>query len=1017
MVPRSLLQRYLPYTIITAIFLMLDGSTSAYVDKTLVVMPKGPRTLQMLGSMNPNLLHTISDVLKPVPTDIVQIPVPYYPSFRRLLPSRKIHPSAKAAIYHTYYKKQFHPSGKYHFNIRNTKPGPYDTPFVPVMKPSPINPLHVDTTPEYKFTPINVLPPDPPSFDTVRNYVQKLKAKQKAFFENEGQDFSYQIPSTPKHNPFPNNQGSRVFHKIPVHHKPDQEYAFSSHPNELSYVDQGDLSIRPSDHHYSNGQEEGHEYVIPPKIELQEIISPEDAHFVQEGDQLVLKARYPVISDQRNIPPKAFGFSEREGSNSTSNKYKNKRYQNNNRAPRGREIEADFYDSDEGRRKFAEQDFDDVAEEELDEEFVPKKTYTQVRHTDTVRHERPPEDEPRAKEKVTVSKVNIVYSEKGKEAESFDHGAERNYGEFHSESEPKQKHRKKRDVSDTPEEEYSFEEDSNSPENELDYEMLPEPSALNNDSAEPLQYTQALVFQNDTDIMLLPIPEALVDPRELHGQELLNFLDEAINNSTQYLPLEENKIPASISPEIKRLKGQDLINYLDKAIKSSNQYLLDKAEVGGAGPEDVFEQINAPQLGDPSQNSGTAANKISSRADHEEIEIITGSPKSTRRKILRYTKGYVLPEAPEFQVVRFVRPFGKFLQRHHAIKTDDEEHTTSEEQQQQNPKALTAEELEAFLNKLSANLTENEIRRTDFLNLTPYLDRAYHYVDIDTALKVADNVTSHIEEFIRVRNAKRQNESAARDLSEDEFVPIRRGDMDAASLQYVPSKRTEFVGVPKDAYKNANNQQSNPSVVVYNDVIQHIKNHLGTASKDGNLLMIAVPRSLDGEAETQGAQRRQDDGFSSFGGSHLVSLPIFDISKFYPSLGGIEFGAESKIKAKRVIEEEAERVVEKNHRPPYVVRDDIADAFQEVRYKPTRYNQLSAIKPYSVNEKLKDIPQPAFKRPGPPYVDLPMTSQDSSPRPKAAAPIKQRRNRKPPRSRHRKRAPPVIRKKIRIIKR
>ncbi|XP_021696419.1 uncharacterized protein LOC110675503 [Aedes aegypti] len=1096
MTEKKLCLRWLPQAI-ALMMAVMPHLNSARIDNVVVVMPKGPRTLQMLGSLSPQLLHTISDVLKPVPPNVVQVPVPYYPDHGDASASQHEHysPNALNSAYFTSpfahhvtpstistatsYTPYVHSTSTssvpypFSFDPHSIQPGPYDTPFIPKLKPSPVNPLHIENPPDIRFTPINLLPPAPPSFDTIRNYVQKLKAKQKEFFDTQG--FEYGLFTQPNTKPSsyhrPVEQKKKYKHK----YKHNYEALFSNHPNELTYIGHANLEPHEEDnvyytepdagnkYYYTNT--EGHEFVLPPEnefkaIPLGGIIDPEDAHFVEHGEDLLLKTKHPdaaVVTanqldafikyeNQLGLHPKYPPEKRHEHRRPVRPlHHRNKRFKKNDRVGRAsgdQNVEADFYDSDE-EKKTGELDFEDVEEEiRMHENFEPKKTYTQVRHLETVVKKSEPESEPKIKEKVTISKTNIYYSEKGNEEKHYDHGAEESFGEFKSKSKTPKKHRGKRDVAASFEDRDSnidddvsadSEEDNGSRENEIDYEYYPEHEYNEDNNGNDtiyLPYAQALVFQNDTDMFVLPIPEALVDPRKLHGEDLLNFLDEAIKNSTEFLPPEKEKT-VKISPEIQNLQGQELIEFLDEAIKTSNQYLLN-------GPEDAIELVNPPRLGSSTDlKDQSLAEPL--KADHViEYEMEPPRPEDVHSEVLKYTQQHTLPDAPEYEVVNFVQPF-KTLLRLQKANPDDYEI----EFDAQDPRQLHGEDLLRFLDEAIGNTTLYiPEEHDDPHEPTPYLKRAFHYVDVDTALGLADNISTEVTDYLKDRIPPQPVELA---FSEgNDFVPVRRTS-DNAGQQEIPNR--------------GKNKQSNPEVAVYNDVIRHIKNHMSASksskSKNGNVFMIAVPRSMRGN-KTRSVERRQDGAFDSLRLATVYPLPIFDINQFYPTIfsgnsgSSLDLEDTKKDEFQQALEHEAERLVEKqSNKPPSkdqasheqrlstksYFRDGIPDAYRDrTRYRGPRPGPQFPQNSYAVKEKIRDYPQPTFKKPGPPYEAIPLPP--SNPKTKLSslnAASNQRAVRHPPppqfpplkkrKRTHRrpykklKRVPSGVRTKVRFIKR
>uniref|UniRef100_A0A182PPF6 Uncharacterized protein n=1 Tax=Anopheles epiroticus TaxID=199890 RepID=A0A182PPF6_9DIPT len=817
-----------------------------------------PRTLQMIGSSNPRMLHKISTDLQPDTSKVVHIQVPYYierPKHR----TKKFQPWIP--------RNQRFVSGAPHlqqqllpgpvpfgtpFPAREAKPfkakpilpneflanpGPYDTPFVPVMKPSPVNPLHVEPpAPEIMFEPISILPLEAPSFDTIRNHVNYLKQKQQAFFEGQGREFGV----------------------VGGGHAPEELEGFSEH---------GEGSVHNGD---------------------------------------------PDVGGERNtLYEHDFGQNDR--------KYDRRGKAYGGEREEEEEGEEDFYDS-EGKQ-YQDDDFEDSREEtDRVAAFEPKKVYTQVRHRDVVRHvprskvedeedeeqeerdeeeheereDREDKEDPKHKdddeeeedhedegedrhskqlpirERINLERKNIVYSEKGRQAHKFDHGSEESFGEFEQkEQEAKPKRRRNRI--------------KRSLDEEVQEVQIPEQNDSNRTLSDQLVDVLAMVILgNET----LPHAEALTDPRELHGEELIRFLDEAIQNTTQYLP--------------------------DRR--------LDEREV---------------------------------------ISIVS----------------------PPSNVVKF-----------------------------------------------------------------PYYTRPASEIDVDSALRYAENLTTFSNGLYGAKAAEGEECNEVDVELEDEpepvedgagFKPIRRlkglGDkIDCLKRKHFGSEpldnplfREEFVGVvPRKMYVAKGTtpavppqQQPNPAVAVYNDVIRHIKKHLASqqrrknskADAEQDTVMIAVPRVLRldrNDAQPSGSHLKREARLvfpqaNPLPTSNHISVPIFDISKFVPRfmmrpnedlyLDDVPpptpvttVAPRVTIPKVRLLVKTAEQLaegavtveedVEKLHTTERTtVRDDIADAFDDVLAKPNHPPApLPPIKPYSVVEQdSRDTdPEPTFNKSGPPYSAL-----------------------------------------------
>ncbi|XP_058065885.1 uncharacterized protein LOC131215511 [Anopheles bellator] len=846
-----------PGSVMVMMGLLMMGVTAGR-SPMLPLGKEAPRTLQMIGAASPRMLHRISADLKPDASQVVHIQVPYYierpkrtkkkfqpwplrgqrfaslPSFPKSLPSAPI-----SFGLHT--ESAF----KQHLGVN---PGPYDTPFVPVMKPSPVNPLHREPPPEIMFEPISILPLETPSFDTLRNHVNFLKHKQAAFFEGRGREFGF--------------GGGEGTPPAPI---PDELDYFGEHERQLGEVHKGD----------AGGSADAGE---------QNTLSEDD--FGQNDRKY----------DRRGVPV------GRESDDESS-------------------AEDDFYDTEERQQQpyAPDEDFEDSREEsDRAAAFEPKKVYTQVRHQETTRHVRPADpddgdgddedndedqsdreertadeesDEPDSeneearpiRERVKEARKNIVYSEQGHQASKFDHGSAESYGQFEQQKQDAGPARRKRK---RPRIKRSVEESAN---------------AAAATSGEMDEVAIILLTGNES----LPLAEALTDPRELHGDELIRFLDEAIANTTQYLP----------------------------------EAHLDNPEV---------------------------------------INIV----------------------APPSNVVKF-----------------------------------------------------------------PYYNRPVSEIDVDSALRYAENLTTFsgggpygnrgdVEcNEVDVNIADEPEPTGPDGDGEgDGFRPIKRlqglgGKIECLKVRHFgqepldnPLFREEFVGGwPRKSLRPAGPQtpgvpsrQPNPAVAVYNDVIRHIKKHLASQQQrkknakpdEPDTLMIAVPRVLRlpaAEAAQEATQaavgvkpaHKREAKILAFPQanptgilSNHVSIPIFDISKYFPRfmmranddlyadepdtkvrqgrlstpkprtptkathLRTLVRTAEQLAEGAVEVEESVERQRATTGQPG---RDDIADAFDDVIGKPlsATLKPLPPLKPYDVVEDTRDTgPEPTYNKSGPPYSAL-----------------------------------------------
>uniref|UniRef100_A0A182SMA1 Uncharacterized protein n=1 Tax=Anopheles maculatus TaxID=74869 RepID=A0A182SMA1_9DIPT len=380
------------------------------------------------------------------------------------------------------------------------------------------------------------------------------------------------------------------------------------------------------------------------------------------------------------------------------------------------------------------------------------------------------------------------------------------------------------------------------------------------------------------------------------------------------------------------------------------------------------------------------------------------------------------------------------------------------------PRELHGEELIKFLDEAIANTTqylpEGRLQNRDVISIVsppsnvvkfPYYNRPATEIDVDSALRYAENLTSFSGGLYGAKAADGEEcnevdveledepEPIAEDSSGEGFKPIRRlkglGDkIDCLKRKHFGSEpldnplfREEFVGVvPRKMYVGKGTtppgppqqQQPNPAVAVYNDVIRHIKKHLASqqrrknskADTDQDTVMIAVPRilRLDREdPELTGTPHKREARLvfpqsNPLPVSNHISVPIFDISKFVPRFmmranedlfAEEEYHVPSTVKPPRIsspkirlqtlvktaeqlaegavsVEESVEKILTTERSP---IRDDIADAFDDVLAKPNQPPApLPPIKPYSVVEQdTKDSgPEPTFNKSGPPYAAL-----------------------------------------------
>ena len=284
-------------------------------------------------------------------------------------------------------------------------------PFFPLLRPSPIN----------------VLPSEPPSYDTIHNYVNYLKLRQKKYFKDVLND-----------NPEPQNKLQDPFE------------------DEITYFVKREKELADE---FRDGR--------------QNVLSTRD---FGQNDRIG-DSTYEVVDESSKEDFK----KSTEFDNFEVNE-KDKNYINNF-PDNGDQFNADLeLFNDYGNHE---------AESKRRETFVPFRMYAQVRHVEAENHKPVPADNPKIKEKISLEKKNIYYSEQGHDDEVYDHGAAQEFSKY---KERTKYHRKRPKRS-----QRSLNDDENS-----------------------MPISLALVKKSD-------IPN-------LSGEKLLKHLDELIKNTSFFLP-------------------------------------------------------------------------------------------------------------------------------------------------------------------------------------------------------------------------------------------------------------------------------------------------------------------------------------------------------------------------------------------------------------------------------------------------------------------------------------------------
>lgn len=281
-------------------------------------------------------------------------------------------------------------------------------PFFPLLRPSPIN----------------VLPSEPPSYDTIHNYVNYLKLRQKKYFKDVLDD-----------NPAPLNKIQDPFE------------------DEITYFVKREKELADE---FRDGR--------------QNVLSTRD---FGQNDRIGDSAHEVVDEGSKEDFRKSSDFESFEVNKKTGNHI-------NNLPENGDEFNTDLEQfNDHGNQE---------EESKRRETFVPFRMYAQVRHVEAENHEPMPADNPKIKEKISLEKKNIYYSEQGHDDEEYDHGAQQEFSKYKEKS----KYRRKR------------------------------PKRSPNDDLISMPLALALVKKSD-------IPN-------LTGEKLLKHLDELIKNTSIFLP-------------------------------------------------------------------------------------------------------------------------------------------------------------------------------------------------------------------------------------------------------------------------------------------------------------------------------------------------------------------------------------------------------------------------------------------------------------------------------------------------
>ncbi|KAG5675355.1 hypothetical protein PVAND_005264 [Polypedilum vanderplanki] len=255
-------------------------------------------------------------------------------------------------------KKSVSPSVENQVITPESRYVPHSEKFHPLMKPSPIN----------------VMPTEPPSFDTIRNYVSYLKMRRNKFFSD-----------------FEDDDVIEEEKPIPVLSLPKISIPFGG---EIDYFKEREKELAREEH-------------------LRNQFSPDDFGQNDRISEVDLPP-YQEIHDENVNNESEITSSNKYNGNVDDDDDSIDEEEIDNNASKSIKEGQEYYDGRE--------DYDDGAEEESrkKENFVPFRLYAQVRHMEADHHEEP--NKKNIKEKISLAKKNIYYKEEGYEDKQYDHG-------------------------------------------------------------------------------------------------------------------------------------------------------------------------------------------------------------------------------------------------------------------------------------------------------------------------------------------------------------------------------------------------------------------------------------------------------------------------------------------------------------------------------------------------------------------------------------------------------------------
>lgn len=270
--------------------------------------------------------------------------------------------------------------------LSNKKPvyQDYDGPFLPLMKPSPIN----------------TIPFDPPNFTATRNYVNGLKQRHQKFFNKDDDE-------KPAHRMLPNG-GANSYQNHNLY--TDELSYFQQREKEIGDEARGGFQNNLSEQDFGKNDRQGFSDSENSSSEeaagIEKVSSTESSSEEEQPDKL------PEEEPDTEEPPKV--------------------------TPKNEEIDDDSKEEPNLNYPDFERnaDIDDSVEDETEEEsrkreqFIPYRLYAQVRHVEAENHKPRPVEDPQIKEKISTAKKNLYYSEDGYDEKEYDHGNEERFGAY-----------------------------------------------------------------------------------------------------------------------------------------------------------------------------------------------------------------------------------------------------------------------------------------------------------------------------------------------------------------------------------------------------------------------------------------------------------------------------------------------------------------------------------------------------------------------------------------------------------